>query len=263
MLKIPESLYRYRRAEGKALDKLKQLVLGHELYLNSPSWFNDPFDAKVDIDFSGAEVQDWRRFFRHTLKAARPDLSYSKREQEVTRSMTRKLYQDPAHLSAMVNDLQTTVDRVGIACFSEIPDNILMWSHYADSHKGVCIEFDRTQDDSIIAKALPVNYSPDYKRIKAFGDDDQKQAKLVLLTKSKDWSYEREWRIIDYEGGVGIRSLHPASMKSIILGCSIEPATRDAILSWLSKRTSKLKALQAKKNNKNYGLDFEVVEIAV
>lgn len=33
-------------------------------------------------------------------------------------------------------------------CMAKKPDNILMWSHYADSHKGVCFRFDLLQDSS-------------------------------------------------------------------------------------------------------------------
>lgn len=41
-----------------------------------------------------------------------------------------------------------------ISCFSQRYDSILMWSHYGDKHKGICIEFDRPDKDF-----LDVEYS--------------------------------------------------------------------------------------------------------
>ncbi len=38
-------------------------------------------------------------------------------------------------------------DSLLVSCFSETCDSILMWSHYADSHKGVCIEFENEDND--------------------------------------------------------------------------------------------------------------------
>jgi hypothetical protein len=46
-------------------------------------------------------------------------------------------------------------EEVGVLCFSEKYDNILMWSHYAKSHTGLCVEFSRSQ---YLRFALKVQY---------------------------------------------------------------------------------------------------------
>ena len=38
--------------------------------------------------------------------------------------------------------IQAEIDAARIACFSSRPDNLLMWSHYADGLRGFCLEFD-------------------------------------------------------------------------------------------------------------------------
>ena len=44
---------------------------------------------------------------------------------------------------ATVNLIQEyLINNIGIFSLSKVPDNILMWSHYADSHKGIVLEFD-------------------------------------------------------------------------------------------------------------------------
>lgn len=256
----PEFLYQYRTLEGSGLAYLEQLLLRNELYLGSPARFNDPFDAKVNIDFSHLTVQDWRRFYMGGLKAS---LSYPKREKEVTRIMKTGHHKDAAKLNAIVSDLQAEVDRLGITCFSEIPTSILMWSHYAASHTGICIQFDHMNPNSLVATAQRVGYSDNYEPLRAFLDNEDRQVELVLLTKASSWSYEREWRIIDIEQGVGIRELPSSAVRGIILGCRMEAPMRESVLSIAAKRPRRVEILQARRSSTKFVLDFEKVIEAV
>ena len=96
-----------------------------------------------------------------------------------------------------------------ISCFSLNNESILMWSHYAKSHKGACIEYEI--DDSEFQK---VNYSKhmlNFQLTKALeitlGHEYSKEEVDVnnknfffmvepLLMKSEDWIYESEVRCI-------------------------------------------------------------------
>jgi hypothetical protein len=49
------------------------------------------------------------------------------------------------------------VDHIRIACFGSEPDNLLMWSHYADGLRGFCVVF----DEDLIVKAEPKGYITD------------------------------------------------------------------------------------------------------
>lgn len=88
--------------------------------------------------------------------------------------------------------------------------NRLMWSHYADNHRGFCIEYDfsflNLGDD--VALISPVIYSAmrpkiPWKAYVATENSDKAEIDkdifssllLALLTKDEVWSYEREWRI--------------------------------------------------------------------
>ena len=85
---------------------------------------------------------------------------------------------------------------LGFVCCSEIPDNILMWAHYAQSHRGFVIEFD--VNDPFFSNNLnmmPVEYSTERARAEVrqeldFGSDHLP----IVRRKSQHWSYEREWR---------------------------------------------------------------------
>ncbi|BED99977.1 DUF2971 domain-containing protein [Aeromonas dhakensis] len=71
--------------------------------------------------------------------------------------------------------------------------NILMWSHYSDSHRGFVIEFSRDfiQD----AEIKEVNYSNERSYL-TFEDIDEDNFEHVFYNKSEEWKYEQEHRLV-------------------------------------------------------------------
>ncbi|HXN72747.1 MAG TPA: DUF2971 domain-containing protein [Candidatus Acidoferrales bacterium] len=77
--------------------------------------------------------------------------------------------------------------RFGMICFSKRWSNPLLWSHYADKHRGICLGFD--VDDRGLK---PISYASRRPRLKippTIEDMDR-----LLFTKFQDWQYEEEWR---------------------------------------------------------------------
>lgn len=71
-----------------------------------------------------------------------------------------------------------------------------MWAHYADNHRGVCVRFDLGKDEEISDMLFPVEYSEEYPKLNfievyTFGNFEE-----LYLTKSNEWKYEDEWRIV-------------------------------------------------------------------
>lgn len=115
--------------------------------------------------------------------------------------------------------------------------NRLMWSHYADGHKGFCIEYDFEKDTEIYESALllPVVYSRE--RVKfpwsvVYAEDkdapairqEAAYAKLhTLLIKDDIWEYEHEWRLIVMRKS-GIENVKMPPVSCIYVGamCSDE-----------------------------------------
>jgi len=93
-----------------------------------------------------------------------------------------------------------------VSCFSEVKDSIIMWSHYADKHKGFCVEYDLKsmsypRKDMLLTLLFPVLYqnelfnSTNYLKL-----ENENISKVIsvypAITKSKEWEYEKEWRIV-------------------------------------------------------------------
>lgn len=118
--------------------------------------------------------------------------------------------------------IKSICDIVYMKCFSTDYENTLMWAHYADNNKGICIEYDLSileHDDPVLENVYPIIYEEkrpfkiDVQEIAEIvekqkwlnydiqqdGEDNYNalfQALPFFLFKSKDWEYEKEWRII-------------------------------------------------------------------
>jgi hypothetical protein len=78
-------------------------------------------------------------------------------------------------------------EKFGLICFSENWVNPLLWSHYADKHRGICLGFD--MDDRILRQ---VKYVKDRSPLNL--PLSKETADQLLWTKYWDWKYEEEWR---------------------------------------------------------------------
>ncbi len=82
---------------------------------------------------------------------------------------------------------QEMAQQHGLLCFSSDWQNPLMWSHYADRHRGLALGFD--VDQQILKQVSYIENRPVPNRI------DIEAAHSLLFTKYANWSYEREARI--------------------------------------------------------------------
>lgn len=93
-----------------------------------------------------------------------------------------------------------------VGCLCTDYKNSLMWSHYADSHRGFCIEYDFSgMEEKNKVLPFPVIYSTERPKLslKYVLNRTEKNEQLgtqslmsALLTKDRAWEYENEWRLL-------------------------------------------------------------------
>jgi hypothetical protein len=147
----------------------------------------------------------------------------------------------------------TTGERIGILSVAENPTSLLMWAHYAASHHGLALEFDSSdaffnqqrKPREIFGRLFPVTYATERPAITLYDPDAEEETwalRLIaqaFLTKSLDWSYEREWRMFlplddadrphEANGRVHLFAFPPSALTGVILGARCEDATRAAV----------------------------------
>lgn len=91
------------------------------------------------------------------------------------------------------------INKKAVTCFSENYKNILMWSHYADNHKGFCIGYkkdilSKIKTPSGGSRLVEVEYAEKMPSITELSTT--KEINKLMVIKSTDWEYEKEWRLI-------------------------------------------------------------------
>ena len=191
------SLYRYQpilttlassipELKETAIGRLRTLFVDQWLYHGLPSQMNDPFEARPHFQWptSPHEAKEQRQ---HLLKLAKAEnLSFKQRQKRVSEIMANPAQYIPGFQAG----LNLTFEQQRLCCFTELSNDLLFWSHYADSHRGMCLEFDATRDP--IGRAYRVCYRDEYPTVKV---SEWKENPLrAILTKSPDWAREREYR---------------------------------------------------------------------
>jgi hypothetical protein len=130
-----------------------------------------------------------------------------------------------------------------ICSFSERNDSILMWSHYADYHKGFCIEYsiaDLPCDSQLPRSIFPVIYSPKLydltsSLIHAPNDNYNILSRfLLVLRKSEEWKYQREWRLVNIAENPNPHKMPTPT--AIYLGAKIAEDDKECLLDIASKK---------------------------
>ena len=153
-----------------------------------------------------------------------------------------------------------------IGCLCTDYKNRLMWSHYADSHKGFCIEYDYSQINEETLKKLPmpiiytskrplIPWKPVFDNTPENIRDACNEMMLGLLTKDDAWKYENEWRILINASENS--ELAMPKISCVYLGASIEKENKLKILNIAREKGIPVK--QMKVDRGEYALHAEVV----
>jgi hypothetical protein len=221
---------------------------------------NDPFEGKPNItsivrdaearkDLEALLPGETKKWYENLAPEIAAKLSFETFSALVQARASRI---EP-HFSAIINVLAPAMrevisqglDRsVGVMSLSEVPDNLLMWSHYAANHTGFVLGFDSRHPYFNERKAesdeLRHLRRVEYRDSRPSGPMTGFDGVAVLLVKSQHWAYEREWRIfrplVDAEV-VKQATPYPiclfrypcAAVEEIILGANIRPSAKEVL----------------------------------
>ena len=234
---IPERLYKYRPFDSRTLD----LLVSDHVYYADPSNFNDPLDTRpsLKIDVNDNQLEDILSSFIETrieaeMNAAAKIIRYTGRKtleyiQQYSNKQTKYLiekilcnvddseydHQDVAFYLGyyIMEELVKQYDK-GIIALAERADCPLMWSHYGDQHKGLCIGYSVPQHAAKDVHQVTYGGSRLIEASKVasmLARDDVARRQVdeaVLLRKAESWQYERrvapDWAAWTSELAVGV-----------------------------------------------------------
>lgn len=215
-------------------DKLERLadVKANKMWYSAPCTFNDVFDCDIAIDEKG--IFDSALLMcpdKRGIRAGSPKW----KELKITMRQAIKSFH---------SEWETLRIQTGISCLSESEKSLLMWAHYANNHRGMCVEYNLLEiNRQLRFTAIPVIYSDSrvcFRSINMDSIDQDAHTAFIesLSSKSPEWSYEKEWRIIRDKAACGDKwndlkkgaLLDMISPTSITLGCQSDASFEREVL---------------------------------
>lgn len=269
----PEILYRY----SDVGDWIGPFLKGESLRFSARTSFNDPFDCRPGFrakDDDGSKKDFQKSLKRHGLPPAQRLM------------LTKETFRRFAKADVLpMRRTEKTLDQVGVLCLASRWNNSLMWSHYGDHHRGICVGFNSKTD--IFRTVDKVTYQENLPIIGVPLDSDPETYKQVFLHKADCWAYEEEWRIIkpnlddqardklyrelccDYppavaqifsdQRGEGIYKFEKSSIVEITIGMKISEDDQNRVMSALADATLEIPVFRICLPSSTYALARERV----
>lgn len=231
-------LYRYERFKEEYLAS----TLGGQVHFSNPDDFNDPWDCKPWFNLPD-DLAERERLIEWLDRASRTRTPLFPKNERAVR--IAQLRADPSLLGTLLGEFSKSMcaamaRQYRICSLTTKPACPLMWAHYGDKHRGICLEFDVWKED--LCSAIKVQYRETYPMYSVLEDDDISP----FYIKSAEWAYEDEYRLVAEEEGTAFRtetlktrnhmySLPKGSLKSVIVGASAAGTTRERIEALVSQ----------------------------
>jgi hypothetical protein len=286
---LPKRVYKYRTDSAHSRKNLVQ----DTVWMASPFSFNDPYDCTFTVTENDFRTALERRVTESFIegyqlnKTVEPSLLAEARNSSAPlRDLLNEirgvqgLRGNPKvignySLAAIEAKLKETIEKARgfknftkLCCFSEINSSILMWSHYADHHRGFCIEYDISNLDKAHAfrrNLYPVRYHRDLCDLTWWVKELVEEASqefnpegplLMLLHKFDGWEYEREWRMVKVS--TDIESDHCVGVPTpirIYLGAKFLPSDHEELVGICKNR--KIEMLRMEMSDSEFVLKAE------
>jgi hypothetical protein len=201
---IPNKIFKFCKLNQNFYDMLIQ----NRLWFSNACDFNDPYDCNVSLNKNYTD-EDIRNYWENVKVEG--DGSLEIRTQRANewindRSLIEKVY---------TTAVKKMINNIGICCFTSNDENLIMWAHYADSHRGACVEFDSNILNKSFNFITHVKYSTLYPEVNLLTNLNEAISK-IMIWKSIHWQDEEEIRI--HQKSKGYYPFNPAAIKTITFG---------------------------------------------
>jgi hypothetical protein len=247
----PWTLFRFRQIN----DSLWYELLQSSIFHSAPEDFNDPFDCRVDTE-------------KALIRALSADLSQERRTalEDIQRKFRAKR---PSEFD------------LGVCCFTNNAEDPLMWAHYADMHRGVCLTY-KFPPTYFSDRYPPSDTAPYFVGCEAvsYGDDAytdwlingdlqvehdepiERAASRTLVSKADCWRHEEEFRTVTSRSKWAMH-FEPHFLKQVIFGLRTSDNDKRKVGAIALRNNPDVAFMQATVSDKrDFRLEFPEVRFA-
>lgn len=307
----PTSVYRYRKISDFSLSDFDKDIIS----LAPAELFNDPYDALIRI-----KKENFENIISNSVKSENlqknidnfssmiKNLNVVDSEKDRLNDFIEKIKEIPeTEIQRIIENNQKLIDDLfflskqialiylkttpKIACFSEDISSILMWSHYADSHKGFALEYNLKDYNSKCDVCLspctdkhsefffPVCYSDERFDLTPFVTyianheiystnldkplipiDDQFIIIKALLNKSNEWKYEKEWRMMSFSNSKVSRHNITLKPTAIYLGVDVSEINKKILKNLAKEKGIKIYKMYIDIESTEFKMTYKEIE---
>ena len=243
-IEIPSTLYKYRSLHGAERKFASHIITRRELWFCPASQLNDDFDCNPIPKLTASRLSN-EFAMRRTLRNQFPKMLKHRVKSLAAYRAKRPRQEFESLMARMIEKERETI---GICSLSSEPDCEKLWDDYGASHTGICLRFNDPANDTLPAPyfqlAMKVNYEEHRPEISVYGESGFEKLTKYILTKTRKWEYETEWRLVE-QNFTGNKPFPPARLTGIIFGKGISPSDRAEVISWASLGSTPIEFLQA------------------
>ena len=263
---IPPILYKYRTWEevNKPVQYQRKILTENQIFLSSASGFNDPFDSTLPFKYRSEEMTRENVYMK--LRQLAKGMWPTETEQFIEEKCYVRQFSGVFESGDYWKDFyptfrQDVAEKFGILSLASRPDNLLMWSHYSNSHQGFCVGFDSKMLFELIGGQIaPVLYSEKFPELDLFSSFVENVYKL-LSTKSVHWFYEEEFRIRKSNSANLPLEFPSECIKQIFIGCNMPMHIKLEIYDICEKKFSHAEIFETAMNNENFELNLNRIHM--
>nr|WP_314433956.1 DUF2971 domain-containing protein [uncultured Brevundimonas sp.] len=258
----PPYLYKYRSLRGEAAAFTRDIIVKSRLWFSTVDSFNDPFDSYPHFSMESTDAE-YDAYLVHLIDGNLSEAPPEVRRQllEAMRKQPRDVIEDQMHAAGAEH-----LKLLAVCCMSAANDQVLMWSHYADAHAGICLRFDTRpigeNTGSLIYKVRYSRERPVINRITATRDHDAMFE--ATLAKADFWEYEQEYRMYRHSvlTGSGHDAFPPERLNGIIFGARCTAEDRLRVQTWIIERGfGGVEFLEAVPDRREFRLDVRPLKV--
>lgn len=240
----PKILFKYRNWSDSYHQKL---ITDLEIFFASPNSFNDPFDFQITYRYDKLTEEDWEeKYHKYLLNFTSSGVDIEK----IADSLAKKgPHTDPREFQKSIMN-----STFGIVSLSGISDSILLWSHYANNHRGFCVGFDsRLFLEDLEVSIFEVDYVEKFPEIlPTINSSWLQNQSAIMATKFKAWEYENEYRLVKSGHSNKVVKLSNKYFKSLIIGCAMPDNQKKEILNAAKITMPHIEIFQAQKHDTDF-----------